>query len=290
MHVLDHLLARAARQDAVLTWRDVAAAGASRALVRRHLRAGAWEPLLRGTHLVDPTRTGHLLQRSWARSAVAAVPGAVVGLGSAAALHDIAGVPRTGLVDVVVGGSVVAGSRRLAVHRLQLAAQDVVDAGGIPVTSAVRTLADLVPRLPRPDALAVLDSALRSGCVDVGGLAEAAHRAAGRRGCRAVQDLWGLADARAESPLESRARLRCVDAGLPPDELQLPVRDEHGHLSCAPTCRSAPGGADGPGCCCWRPTAAPSTTLPRPSTGTGGAPTRWSPSGTPWCGARGGTP
>lgn len=218
----------AARQDAVLTRRDVLAAGGDDALLRRLARAGQWEPLLRGSHLAEPWRVGTELQRSWARSAVLAVRGAVVGHGTAAALHGLQGVPRTGLVDLVVDRHVDRGGRRLNLVQSALGAHHVVDLQGIPATSAVRTLADLVPRLGRLEALAVLDSALHLGLVDAAGLRAAAALAAGHRGCTGALDLWSLADGRAESPLESRARLLCLDAGLVPVALQLVVRDAEG--------------------------------------------------------------
>lgn len=220
----------AARQDGVLARRDVLAAGGTPALVRRQLRSGEWLPLVRGTYLTEPWRSGEELHRPWARSATLAVAGAVVGLGTAARLHGVAGVPRCGAVDLVVDRDVRPGGRPLHCHQLALGSGDVVDLGGTPVTGVVRTLSDLVPRLPRLDALAVLDSAVATAAADRAGLARAAAASAGRPGCRAVADLWALADARAESPLESRVRLRCVDAGMVPDDLQLEVRDEHGHL------------------------------------------------------------
>ncbi|MEJ5866737.1 hypothetical protein WDV85_03165 [Pseudokineococcus sp. 5B2Z-1] len=120
------------------------------------------------------------------------------------------------------------GARPLVVHRWDPRAGEVVDLAGLPVTSRARTLADLVPRLDRPDALALLDAALRSGCAEE--LATASRLCAGRPGTTAAGDLWALADARAESVLESRVRLRCHDGGVPPDDLQVEVRDEHGVL------------------------------------------------------------
>ncbi len=94
----------------------------------------------------------------------------------------------------------------------------------------MRTLVHLVPTLGRLDAVAVLDPALRTGVVGAAGPARAAEPATGRRGPLAVQDLRALADARAESPLESRVRLRCTEGGTPPEELQVLLRDEHGHV------------------------------------------------------------
>lgn len=214
----------------MLTRRDVLAAGGTPSLIRARLGTGAWEPLLHGAYLVDPSVEGPALQRSWARSAVLTVRGAVLGLGTAARLHGWEGAPATGVVDVLVDHEVRRARRRLSPHRFAVAPDDVVDLAGLPTTSPVRTLADLVPRLDRLDALAVLDAALRSGLVDTAGLAAAERLAADRPDCRAVGGLWALADARAESPLESRARLRCLDDGLVPADLQHEVRDEHGHL------------------------------------------------------------
>ncbi|MEJ5946242.1 hypothetical protein WDZ17_13165 [Pseudokineococcus basanitobsidens] len=104
----------------------------------------------------------------------------------------------------------------------------VVDLGGLLVTCRARTAADLVLHLDRPDALAVLDALLRSGTSEELALARAL--CAGRPGARGVMDLFDLVDARAETPLESRARLRCHEGGVPPDDLQVDVRDEHGVL------------------------------------------------------------
>jgi hypothetical protein len=49
-----------------------------------------------------------------------------------------------------------------------------------------------------------------------------------RRGAASVRDVWDLVDPRAESPLETFARLDCIAAGLPPDDLQVVVRAADG--------------------------------------------------------------
>ena len=54
-------------------------------------------------------------------------------------------------------------------------------------------------------------------------LARAAGRNAGLRGIRRVRELVRVADARAESPMESRMRWRFLDSGLPAPEVQLEV-------------------------------------------------------------------
>ncbi|KQR17582.1 hypothetical protein ASF78_09995 [Cellulomonas sp. Leaf334] len=50
----------------------------------------------------------------------------------------------------------------------------------------------------------------------------------GRRDARRVRGWFDLVDARSESPLETFARLECVDGGVPPDELQVEIRSSSG--------------------------------------------------------------
>ena len=52
----------------------------------------------------------------------------------------------------------------------------------------------------------------------------------GRRGIVNVRELVELADGRAESPMESEARLVFIDGGLPVPELQLEIVDLYGKL------------------------------------------------------------
>lgn len=238
------LATSAGARDGVISRRDLLAHDVSVATIRTRVRSGLWAPLLRGTYLVEP---GHAPHRSWARSAVLVAPDAVLVGATAARLHGIEGVPRSGTVEMVSTRHVRTEPGRLRVSRRRVPQDHVIDLDGLPVTSVVRTLADLVPRLDRPDALAVLDSALRHGLVDPDGLCAAAAlgvrdsryaptdgRTDARAGCgaraRGASDLWGRADGRAESPLESRVRCRCLDDGLAPRALQEEIRDEHGHL------------------------------------------------------------
>ena len=52
----------------------------------------------------------------------------------------------------------------------------------------------------------------------------------GRRGAAKARGWIEQADGRAESPLETRARLRCADGGVPPDELQAVIADASGRV------------------------------------------------------------
>jgi hypothetical protein len=107
---------------------------------------------------------------------------------------------------------------------------DVVELSGIWVTTPARTAADLARLLPRPDALASLDVLMGLPEMSRELVAGVLGRFAGHRGVIQARELVDLADPRAESPQESRARLRCFDAGFPSPEPQIDVFDETGDL------------------------------------------------------------
>ncbi len=111
----------------------------------------------------------------------------------------------------------------LRVHPSSLGTDDAIRRHGVWCTPPARTACDVV-RLGDPvDALATLDAALRSGWCTRETLAEAC---AGQRGLRGVVRLSGLvplADAGAESPMESRMRWRFLTAGLPVPRVQVEI-------------------------------------------------------------------
>jgi hypothetical protein len=114
----------------------------------------------------------------------------------------------------------------LVVHRRDGAPLVMVD--GRRVTSPAWTAVEVARSLRRPRALATLDAALRSGTCSRADIWRAAIEQAGRRGIVAVRNLIPLADPRAESPMESEARLAMIDGGLPTPELQYEVVDGNG--------------------------------------------------------------
>ncbi|MCZ2848101.1 type IV toxin-antitoxin system AbiEi family antitoxin domain-containing protein [Modestobacter sp. VKM Ac-2978] len=95
--------------------------------------------------------------------------------------------------------------------------------GPVPLTSPARTLVDCAREWALEDAVIAMDAALLAGrATPVGlrdALAVAAHWPGVPRAIRAV----ALADGRAESPLETRGRLRVVGAGLPLFEPQVEI-------------------------------------------------------------------
>lgn len=111
----------------------------------------------------------------------------------------------------------------LVIHRREGA--PIAEVDGRPATAPNWTAVEVARSLCRPRALATLDAALRSGACDARQLRAATAKQAGRRGIVAVRDLIPIADARAESPMESEARLAMLDGGLPTPELQFDVVD-----------------------------------------------------------------
>lgn len=114
----------------------------------------------------------------------------------------------------------------LVVHRRDGA--PLVEVDDRPATAPGWTAVEVARGLRRPRALATLDAALRSGTCDRRDLSDAVVQQAGRRGIVDVRDLVPLANAAAESPMESEARLVMVDGGLPRPELQYELVDLSG--------------------------------------------------------------
>lgn len=97
-------------------------------------------------------------------------------------------------------------------------------------TAPAWTAIEVARTLRRPRALATLDAALRVGGCSGAELRAAVREQSGRRGIVKVRQLLNFADGRAESPMESEARLLFIDSGLPMPELQYNILDRHGKL------------------------------------------------------------
>lgn len=148
----------------------------------------------------------------------------------ALALHGIAGLPTSIPPEVALpGGRSTTGPRGVVVRRV---AQVPVRFRFVrwSVSDVPTALVHALPSLPRRHAVAVVDSALNKGLIDRAALAEIRRRLRGRRGARVLKGLWPLVDGRAASPLETWARLDCAEHGMPPDDLQVVVRDHRGRF------------------------------------------------------------
>ena len=157
-------------------------------------------------------------------------PGAVVSHASAAVLLGIAlwGVALDRVHMSRPGSAGGRRSRHLHLNVGSLDGDEVGEVGGIAVTAVPRTVADLMRTLPFEQAVVVADDALHRGLVAGAELADALARSPRRHGTAAALRVLAFADGRAESPGESRSRVRMWRAGLPKPDLQVGVTDGAG--------------------------------------------------------------
>ncbi|WP_328425751.1 hypothetical protein OG470_17865 [Micromonospora sp. NBC_00389] len=184
-------------------------------LTRNDLRSAAWRPLFRDVYADSRLRVTH-------RARCAAVgrwlipPGAAIAGRAAAALYGCPTPSRAAPVDVLVPkDSRIGPTAGLQVHHGEIDLGDVVERAGVRVTGPARTCWDLARWLDLVEAVVVIDALLARRLTDVSTLREYALARAGQRGWRSLLLAVDLADAGAESPQESRTRVRLVLAGLP---------------------------------------------------------------------------
>jgi hypothetical protein len=168
--------------------------------------------------------------RAQARALQLLIPDAVISHATAARLHGLAGLNFWEPSELLHATRAPAATRRqrrsIRLHFQSVEAEDVVDLDGLLVTSVRRTLLDCGTQLARVPFVCLLDSAMNKR---VCSLEDASLIAEALRGRRRVAATWvDLADARSESPSETRVRLVLHDADLPPDELQVDVWTDSG--------------------------------------------------------------
>jgi hypothetical protein len=173
----------------------------------------------------DPVRT-HALHVLAARQV--AGDAAVASHHSAATLHRLALLksPPAGTVTVTLPPSRRRDKKRpadIVFHAADLPPDQVTRLYNLPLTSQARTVVDLARTLPFTDAVVVADSALgqeKTTKPELRGILDACQRWPGLKRARRVVE---FADERAESPLESAARVVFDQFGLDPPELQATV-------------------------------------------------------------------
>ncbi len=156
---------------------------------------------------------------------------AISGL-TAASLHGVDLLPlRCGPVDAVVDQSWRPGHRDLVrPHRAPLPETDVVLRNGVRCTTPLRTAYDLARGCDLREAVVAVDALLHARLITQHGLNKFADERGWPDGSR-VGRVLELADAGAESPMETRLRLVLVlDAGLVSPKTQHVVRDSDGRF------------------------------------------------------------
>jgi predicted transcriptional regulator of viral defense system len=230
--VLPGLQAVADARLGVFTAQEALAVGHTVDDIRAELRSRRWRRLRKGVYVSSDRlaaadrRTLHLVD------AVAVLlsldPGPVLSHASAARLHRL-----------LVPGSEASGvrltdsrqwrtGRGYRVARAQLGDGDVAPWLSFRATTPARTLVDCAREWPQLAAVVAMDEALHRERVTRAALHAAVLDARHRPGIAAAARALGLSDGRAESPLETRGRLRLVASGLPLPELQVDLYDERG--------------------------------------------------------------
>jgi hypothetical protein len=149
---------------------------------------------------------------------------------TAAWLHGLDVQPCDPVEVTLPPGCGIAVRAGLVVRRADLAAGEVEMRKGLPTTSAVRTLADLGRRPPLPEAVALLDTALHDGLLDVSALCGWVDGHPRHRGVAFLRRVIDLAEPATESVMETRLRLLLVLAGLPRPQAQVSLYDNTGHF------------------------------------------------------------
>jgi hypothetical protein len=148
-------------------------------------------------------------------------------MGTAARLYGF-DTERDSRVHVLDPGLRVRPTDDVMVHQRVGAPLRKVD--GRLATAPAWTAVEVARALRRPRAMATLDAALRVAVCSAPELEAAVLEQRGRRGIAQVRELLPHIDGRAESPMESEARLVFIDHGLPLPELQYEIVDLRGDL------------------------------------------------------------
>jgi hypothetical protein len=227
-----HPLLRSAaqRRHGIFTALDARRAGYGHPEIRHLCTSGQWQRLRRGIYITaDDLARAERAGRRHQLDCLAVLlaldrPTAAISHLSAAGLW---GFPRRRgrdgdirLVDPTHGRD----GRGFHVSRAPLEREEVTVRGPFRLTTAARTLIDVAREEPLEDAVVAIDAALLAGRATEQQLRDAAARARLWRGGPRAARALSLADGRAESPLETRGRLRIVGAGLPAPALQVEIR------------------------------------------------------------------
>jgi hypothetical protein len=105
---------------------------------------------------------------------------------------------------------------------------DIVQVGGVLVTSPLRTALDIARWRDRPDALAYVDALTHAGIVRHEDLLAALPDLATFPGVEQAREIVDLCEPLTESAGESWMRLRQLDAGFPRPKVQVWLYDDDG--------------------------------------------------------------
>ncbi|WP_425956034.1 type IV toxin-antitoxin system AbiEi family antitoxin domain-containing protein [Xylanimonas sp. McL0601] len=220
-------------QEGLVSTAQCVAAGVNRQRVGRLVTVGALVRRRRRVYEVVgalplPTSDGAAMDRARLQRAIegplAHGPTAVATGLAALVLAGAMGAPRDFAPEVAFlqGSSSSATTTGVRIRRTPVGA--VMSRHGIHYVTPEVALAQVVPEVERWRAVALMDSVRHQKILSERQFGRARASTAGRRGAARTRAWWGECDPRSESPAETKARLDCMDAGIPPDAVQLTVR------------------------------------------------------------------
>jgi hypothetical protein len=219
---------RTGRIAGIVTTAELTAAGFSDGRIATLTRRGDLWPVRRGVY-ARGARASEILAIADGRqllelAAAAALTGphATVSHESAAYLHsiDLLGAPDVATLTCLPPHNWHARTG-IRLHVADIPAEHRTVTARLPVTTPARTVVDLARTLSFRAGVVTADSALRRKLATKAELTAVLAGCNGWQGARRAAAVIQFADARAESPLESIARVSFADTGLPAPELQV---------------------------------------------------------------------
>jgi very-short-patch-repair endonuclease len=134
-------------------------------------------------------------------------------------------------IEVTVGRDLPVRARAgVKLRRAALPESDVMIREGFRATSALRTVCDLGSRADVVESVVAIDMALHAGLVGMSDLMCHLQAHTGAKGIKRLRRAIRLADARTESPMETRLRIVLIRGRLPQPEVQAELRDASGNF------------------------------------------------------------
>jgi predicted transcriptional regulator of viral defense system len=202
--------------------------------IRVELRTRRWSRLRRGIYIRThdlasaDDRARHLID--CVAVLLSLGPGPVLSHASSARLHELI-LPRRHSSEVrVTADDQWRRGRGYRVAQATMTPDEVEPWMGFSAMSVPRTLVDCAREWALTDGVVAIDAALHEQKATRAELLRAVLAGAHRVGIAQAARALGLADGRAESPLETRGRLALLASGLPQPELQVEIHDAAGYI------------------------------------------------------------
>jgi hypothetical protein len=237
-YVSEHILSVIKSRGGLATAAELRSAGLSRKRFAALVKTGKLVPLARGVYTLaallrnlsdDPAR----LHALTVAAAIRLSPGLVASHESAARIHGIDVLSSPGIITpeltltrpLDIPSSSTRGGAR--VRPADLPTAHMTSLFGVPLTTPDRTVVDIARSATFVEGVVAADSALRDQPIRKEDLSGIASYCQSWPGIKKAREVIAFSDPRAESPLESAARVLFHQHGLPPPELQVHVIGVH---------------------------------------------------------------